>query len=69
MRNLVVIPGPCAMDAQSEANTLGCLMKHMDFDMPKECEQRLLEVQYFISRDWTLDPQLYLACHEDAVSK
>ncbi|VDK72616.1 unnamed protein product [Onchocerca ochengi] len=57
------------MDAQSEANTLSCLMKHMDFDMPKECEQRLLEVQYFISRDWTLDPQLYSACHEDAVSK
>ncbi|VDK72684.1 unnamed protein product [Litomosoides sigmodontis] len=64
-----LIDGPCAMDAQSEANTLGCLMKHMDLDMPKECEQRLLEVQYFISRDWTLDPQLYLACHEDAVSK
>uniref|UniRef100_A0A158Q8S0 Golgi apparatus protein 1 n=1 Tax=Elaeophora elaphi TaxID=1147741 RepID=A0A158Q8S0_9BILA len=64
-----LIDGPCAMDAQSEANTLGCLMKHMDFDMPKECEQRLLEVQYFISRDWTLDPELYLACHEDAVSK
>lgn len=57
------------MDAQSEASTLGCLMKHMDLDMPRECEQRLLEVQYFISRDWTLDPQLYLACHEDAVSK
>ncbi|KAL3994362.1 Cysteine rich repeat family protein [Acanthocheilonema viteae] len=64
-----LIDGPCAMDAQSEANTLGCLMKHMDVDMPKECEQRLLEVQYFISRDWTLDPQLYSACHEDAVSK
>ncbi|VDN05573.1 unnamed protein product [Thelazia callipaeda] len=64
-----LIDGPCAMDAQSEASTLGCLMRHMDIDMPKHCEQRLLEVQYFIARDWTLDPQLYTACHEDAVSK
>lgn len=57
------------MDAQSEASTLTCLMRHMDADMPKECEQRLLEVQYFMARDWTLDPELYQACHEDAVQK
>ncbi|VDK41856.1 unnamed protein product [Anisakis simplex] len=60
---------PCAMDAQSEASTLTCLMRHMDVDMPKECEQRLLEIQYFMARDWTLDPELYQACHEDAVQK
>uniref|UniRef100_A0A915AS27 Golgi apparatus protein 1 n=1 Tax=Parascaris univalens TaxID=6257 RepID=A0A915AS27_PARUN len=64
-----LIDGPCAMDAQSEASTLTCLMRHMDADMPKECEQRLLEVQYFMARDWTLDPELYQACHEDAVQK
>lgn len=57
------------MDAQSEASTLTCLMRHMDVDMPKECEDRLVEIQYFMARDWTLDPQLYQACHEEAVLK
>lgn len=64
-----LIDGPCAMDAHSESSTLTCLMRHVDGDMPRECEQRLLEVQYFMARDWTLDPELYKACHEDAVAK
>uniref|UniRef100_A0A914W435 Golgi apparatus protein 1 n=1 Tax=Plectus sambesii TaxID=2011161 RepID=A0A914W435_9BILA len=67
-RNL--IDGKCSLDAVSESETLTCLMKHLDdSDMTDQCEQRLLEIQYFMARDWTLDPELYRACHSDAVAK
>ncbi|CAG01086.1 unnamed protein product [Tetraodon nigroviridis] len=34
--------------------------------MVEECELRLLELQYFIARDWKLDPVLYRKCQGDA---
>lgn len=62
--------GPCANYLESPTSTLTCLMQHVDSkDMSKECEKRLLEVQYFLARDWTLDPELYQACHFDAVNR
>ncbi|KAL3087525.1 hypothetical protein niasHT_025987 [Heterodera trifolii] len=65
-----VIESKCKMDAASEANTLSCLMRNLDEpEMTDECEQRLVEVQYFMSRDWSLDPQLYEACHQEAVTR
>ncbi|KAK0393485.1 hypothetical protein QR680_000235 [Steinernema hermaphroditum] len=65
-----LIDTTCNRDAISEAATLNCLMKSIDSaDMNKDCEQRLLEVQYFMARDWTLDPQLYQACQKDAHEK
>lgn len=65
-----LIDGPCAQDAVSETATLTCLMRNVDSpDMVPECEKRLLEVQYFMARDWTMDPQLYEACHQEAVSR
>lgn len=45
-------------------------MRHLDGpDMTDECEKRLVEVQYFMARDWALDPQLYDACHKEAVER
>uniref|UniRef100_A0A0N5ASS7 Golgi apparatus protein 1 n=1 Tax=Syphacia muris TaxID=451379 RepID=A0A0N5ASS7_9BILA len=65
-----LIEGPCANYLESPTSTLTCLMQHVDSkDMSKECEKRLLEVQYFLARDWTLDPELYQACHFDAVNR
>ncbi|KAK6056169.1 cysteine rich repeat-containing domain protein [Cooperia oncophora] len=65
-----LIDGACARETGSEADTLNCLMRHVDSsDMTMMCEQRLLEVQYFMARDWTLDPQLYEACHDEAVRR
>uniref|UniRef100_A0A915LE40 Golgi apparatus protein 1 n=2 Tax=Meloidogyne incognita group TaxID=654580 RepID=A0A915LE40_MELJA len=65
-----LIEGKCKQDAVSEANTLTCLMKNLDeADMTDDCEQRLVEVQYFMARDWSLDPQLYEACHQEAVDR
>uniref|UniRef100_A0AC35TWW4 Golgi apparatus protein 1 n=1 Tax=Rhabditophanes sp. KR3021 TaxID=114890 RepID=A0AC35TWW4_9BILA len=65
-----LIEGRCSRDAQSEAATLNCLMQHIDTEfMVPECEDRLIEVQYFMARDWTLEPQLYDACHSEAVKR
>ena len=35
-------------------------------DMTAECEESLLHLMYFVSRDFSLDPQLYKGCHADA---
>jgi len=65
-----LIDGSCKKDAESEAATLTCLMKNLDeSEMTDDCEQRLVEVQYFMARDWAMDPQLYEACHQEAVSR
>uniref|UniRef100_A0A8C7HN26 Golgi apparatus protein 1 n=1 Tax=Oncorhynchus kisutch TaxID=8019 RepID=A0A8C7HN26_ONCKI len=46
---------------------LSCLMEHLYTDkMVEDCEHRLLELQYFIARDWKLDPILYKKCQGDA---
>ena len=36
--------------------------------MTDQCNQRLNEIQYFLSRDFTLTPKLYKACRSDAES-
>ncbi|KAL0968110.1 hypothetical protein UPYG_G00262530 [Umbra pygmaea] len=46
---------------------LSCLMEHLYTEkMVEDCEHRLLELQYFIARDWKLDPILYKKCQGDA---
>lgn len=35
--------------------------------MTESCETALLQIQYFIARDFKLDPQLYRACKSDAM--
>ncbi|KHJ48614.1 cysteine rich repeat-containing domain protein [Trichuris suis] len=65
-----IIEGPCRSEVTSETQMLSCLMSHLDTpELPEECENRLLEVQFFLARDFTLDSQLYDACHSDAVQK
>ncbi|XP_053402519.1 Golgi apparatus protein 1-like [Mercenaria mercenaria] len=50
------------------SGTINCLMEKVDSDhMTDECEDRLLEIQFFIVRDFRLDVELYQECHKDAV--
>lgn len=50
------------------ARVLSCLMDNIGADaMTEECEDALIQIQYFIARDFKLDPQLYNACRVDAV--
>lgn len=35
--------------------------------MTEPCEAALIQIQYFVARDYKLDPQLYRACRADAI--
>ncbi|XP_067853813.1 Golgi apparatus protein 1 isoform X2 [Heptranchias perlo] len=62
-----VIQTACKHIRSGDPMILSCLMEHLYTEkMVEECEHRLLELQYFISRDWKLDPVLYRKCQGDA---
>ena len=45
-----------------DARIITCLLEKMDTEkMIPECEERLLEIQYFITRDWTMDPRFVIS--------
>lgn len=47
---------------------MNCLMDKLGTGhMTEPCETALLQIQYFVARDFKLDPQLYKQCHDDAV--
>uniref|UniRef100_A0A669CUF0 Golgi apparatus protein 1 n=1 Tax=Oreochromis niloticus TaxID=8128 RepID=A0A669CUF0_ORENI len=62
-----VIQTACKHIRNGDPMILSCLMEHLYTEkMVEDCEHRLLELQYFISRDWKLDPILYKKCQADA---
>ncbi|XP_061594181.1 Golgi apparatus protein 1-like isoform X1 [Cololabis saira] len=62
-----VIQTACKHIRNGDPMILSCLMEHLYTEkMVEDCERRLLELQYFISRDWKLDPILYKKCQSDA---
>ncbi|MBN3316642.1 GSLG1 protein, partial [Atractosteus spatula] len=62
-----VIQTACKHIRNGDPMILSCLMEHLYTEkMVEDCEHRLLELQYFISRDWKLDPILYKKCQGDA---
>lgn len=51
-----------------DARVMSCLMDKLETDgMTKACETALIQIQYFVVRDYKLDPQLYKACKADAI--
>lgn len=51
-----------------DATVMSCLMEKLQTDyMTKNCEKALMQIQYFVARDYKLDPQLYRSCRNDAV--
>ncbi|XP_075884869.1 Golgi apparatus protein 1-like isoform X2 [Nelusetta ayraudi] len=62
-----VIQTACKHIRNGDPMILSCLMEHLYTEkMVEDCEHRLLELQYFIARDWKLDPILYRKCQGDA---
>ncbi|XP_064105225.1 Golgi apparatus protein 1-like [Macrobrachium nipponense] len=65
---LPMVESSCKDIRGGNARVLRCLMRHLNSpEMPSACEAALLEIQYFVSRDWNLDPQLHNACVDEAV--
>ncbi|XP_013200649.1 Golgi apparatus protein 1 [Amyelois transitella] len=59
-----------AMEKGGNGKVMSCLMERLGTEaMRPACETALMQIQYFISRDFKLDPQLYSACKYDAVTQ
>lgn len=57
----------CRDSRGGNARVFSCLMDNIGADhMTEDCEDALMQIQYFVARNFKLDPQLYKACHEDA---
>lgn len=62
-----VVKSICNGITGGNARVMSCLMDSIGADhMTDECEDALMQIQYFVARDFKLDPQLYKACREDA---
>ncbi|KAF2365312.1 Cysteine-rich Golgi apparatus protein 1 repeat [Trinorchestia longiramus] len=65
-----VVESACPTELGGQARVMRCLMRHLGTPiMAADCESALLEIQYFVARDWKLDPNLYSACYNDSVTK
>lgn len=62
-----VVKAACRDIRGGNARVMSCLMDNIGADhMTEDCEDALMQIQYFVARDFKLDPQLYRACREDA---
>ncbi|XP_049872033.1 Golgi apparatus protein 1 isoform X2 [Pectinophora gossypiella] len=65
-----VVDQACREINGGNGRVMSCLMEKLGTKfMTNDCETALLQIQYFISRDFKLDPQLYKACKFDAVTQ
>lgn len=63
-----VVDEACRDAKSGDARVMSCLMEKLGTRyMRPDCEQALMQIQYFVARDFKLDPQLYRNCKEDAV--
>ncbi|CAH1779434.1 unnamed protein product [Owenia fusiformis] len=62
-----VVETQCKDVKPGDANVLNCLMELLGSDkMLEDCEERLLEIQFFVARDFKLDPRLFRKCRRVA---
>ncbi|KAF7281361.1 hypothetical protein GWI33_004844 [Rhynchophorus ferrugineus] len=62
-----VVSTVCKDISSGDARVMNCLMDNIGSDhMTEDCEDTLIQIQYFISRRFELDSQLYKACKSDA---
>lgn len=63
-----VVDVACADTEGGDARVMSCLRDKMGTKFMKpDCEQALKQINYFVSRNFKLDPQLYRSCKEDAI--
>lgn len=63
-----VVDAACRDARGGDARVMSCLMEKLDTRyMRPDCEQALMQIQYFVARNFKLDPQLYRHCKADAV--
>ncbi|CAF0823028.1 unnamed protein product [Adineta ricciae] len=61
-----VIETLCQKIKPGDSNIIMCLLDHLKHTrMSAECEERLMEVAYFMARDWRLTPKLLQSCRRN----
>ncbi|KAL3281561.1 hypothetical protein HHI36_004769 [Cryptolaemus montrouzieri] len=64
-----VVQTLCRNIKGGDAKVMSCLMDNIgDEGMLDNCEDALMQIQYFVARDFKLDPQLYSACKDHAIN-
>lgn len=62
-----VVQSVCRDVKGGDARVISCLMDNIDTEhMKEDCEDALIQIQYFVARDFKLDPQLFRECKDDA---
>lgn len=63
-----VVNQACKDVRGGDARVISCLTDQIGTSkMTEACETALIQIQYFVARDYKLDPQLYKACKYDAI--
>lgn len=63
-----VVDVSCSNVDGSNARVMDCLMNKIGTKlMRSDCETALMQIQYFVARDFKLEPQLYRSCRDDAI--
>ncbi|CAF1086846.1 unnamed protein product [Adineta steineri] len=64
-----VIDTLCPRIKPGDSNIIMCLLDNLKSNrMTEECEDRLMEVTYFMARDWRLTPKLLRTCRTNLVN-
>ncbi|CAF1437662.1 unnamed protein product [Adineta steineri] len=64
-----VIDAVCQKIKPGDSNIVMCLLNNLKhIRMTEDCEDRLMEITYFIARDWRLTPKLIRTCQANLVS-
>lgn len=63
-----VVDASCSNVDGGNARVMDCLMNKVGTQLMRpDCEAALMQIQYFVARDFKLEPQLYRSCRDDAV--
>jgi len=63
-----VIKSICRASNPSDFGVLSCLLDHIHSSkMVPECEQKLVDIQYFVGRNFFIDKRFNMACRDDAM--
>ncbi|UJR21808.1 hypothetical protein I4U23_024886 [Adineta vaga] len=64
-----VIDTLCSRIKPGDSNVIMCLLDNLkNSRMSEDCEERLMEVAYFMARDWRLTPKLLRSCRTNLVN-
>ncbi|CAF1437679.1 unnamed protein product, partial [Adineta steineri] len=64
-----VIDTLCPRIKSGDSNIIMCLLDNLKSNrMTEECEDRLMEISYFIARDWRLTPKLIRTCQTNLIN-